>query len=381
MSTTLLRSDDIIKRTNAIGSYYGFTPLAHAAAQKRAKNKLPYPETLQLESLDANAREVAGFLKHVRDVGLTPSTIEPLFLWHTNAAPGRPAPKQILIQFHVLGVEHAIADAVLIRTVRALVGELTKEEVKLRINSMGDKETRSRFARELSSFFRKQGSLLPENCVNCAKRGDVFEAAEMVAACEARDELPSPTDHLSEASRKHFEGVLEYLEATDTAYELAPDLLSRGTAWTETCFEVLGDMRISAWGSRYNELSKHFFKGSIPSMGAVIRITADTKTEIAPFKSNSRPRFVFVHIGDEAKRESMKMADSLRHAHIPLAQAIGIQSLTQQMLFAEKINPPYLLIMGRKEALEHSVILRERSTHTETFVSFDNLIDLLKQVA
>ena len=379
--TNSLRPDDILKRVHAIGNYYGFTSLSSAAAAKRASSKTPYPDSLAIDSLDPNAREVAGFLKHVRDAGLTPSSLQPMFLWHSNAAAGRPAPKQILIQFHALGVEHAIADAVLIRAMRALISDLVKEEPHLRLNSMGDKETRSRFTRELGVYFRKQGAMLPAECVATAKRGEVFEAAELLCTTDTRDELPSPTDHLSEASRKHFEGVLEYLEATDTPYELAPDLLSRGGAWTETCFEITSDDRLTAWGSRYNELAKHFFKTSLPSIGAIIRINVTDKMEMPAIKERGTARFVFVHIGDEAKRESMKMTDILRKARIPLTQAIGIESLTEQMRFAETLNPQYLLIMGRKEALERSVILRERSTYTETSIPLDSLIDRLRLVA
>jgi histidyl-tRNA synthetase len=381
MSTTSLRPDDILKRVHAIGNYYGFTPLSVAASAKRASAKAPYPENLVLESLDSNARETAAFLKQVRDAGLTPSTAQPLFLWHSNAAAGRPAPKQILIQFHALGVEHAIADAVLIRAMRALISDLVKDAPQLRLNSMGDKETRSRFTRELSVYFRKQGAMLPAECMATARRGEVFEAAEQLCEDNMADELPSPTDHLSEASRKHFEGVLEYLEATETPYELASDLLSRGTAWTETCFEITSESKLTAWGSRYNELAKHFFKSSLPSIGAIIKIQVDDRMEMPPVKQRSNARFVFVHIGDEAKRESMKMTDLLRKARIPLTQAIGIESLTEQMRFAESLNPPYLLIMGRKEALERSVILRERSTYTETSIPLDSLIDRLRLVA
>lgn len=113
----------------------------------------------------------------------------------------------------------------------------------------------------------------------------------------------------------------------------------------------------------------------------MIRINIETRTEIPSIKDRTNPRFVFVHIGDEAKRESMKMTDDLRRARIPLAQTIGIQSLTEQMRFVETINPQYLIIMGRKEALERTVILRERSNHTETFIPLDSLIERLKVVA
>lgn len=371
------KADDVLKRAAAVGSYYGFTALS-SLASKKLSSRAPYPDGFNLDALDPAAREVAGFLKQVRDAGLTASTTHPLFIWHSNVAPGRPTPKQIIIQFHALGTERAIADAVLMRAVRALLQDFSKDELSLRINSMGDKETRSRFARELGTFFRKYGAVLPEPCVSCAKR-DVFEAAELLASMEAGS-LPAPTDHLSEASRKHFEGVIEYLEASDTAYELSPELLSRGTTWTETCFEIRHDDDLRAWGSRYNELARPFFKTPLPGIGAVIRITTEARETVLPVKIAGTPRFVFVHIGDEAKRESMKMADTLRKARIPLVQSIGIESLTEQMRHAESLNPPYLLIMGRKEALERSVILRHRASYTETFIPLDSLIERLREV-
>ena len=380
--STQVSPSDVIKRAYAVGNYYGFSSLASVAASKKGQGpKAPFPENLDINLLDPVARDVAGLLKQVRDTGLTPSAQQPLFLWHTNAAAGRPSPKSLLVQFHILGVEHAIADAVLIRAVRSFVSDIAKTAPRLRLNSMGDKETRSRFARELTTFFRKNGATLPADCVACA-RTDVFGAAEKLINCEdGMCDIPSTTDHLSEASRKHFEGLLEYLEATDTSYELAPDILSRGTAWSETCFEILSDNHISAWGSRYGELSKPFFKGGFSSVGAVIRIATENRADITPVKEKTSPRFVFVHIGDESKRESIKMADILRHARVPLTQSIGIESLTEQMRVVDELNPPYLLIMGRKEALERNVILRERSSHTETFIPLDSLVERLRLVA
>lgn len=374
-------TNDIIKRAHAIGTYYGFAPLSSLANASRGKgSKEPYPESLDVNALDPVAKEVAGFLKIVRDAGLAPGPLRPLFAWHTNAAAGRPAPKQVVIQFHALGVDRAIADIVLIRAIRALVSDIGKGEPRLRINSMGDKETRGRLARELTSFFRKRAGTLPPECTEHA-RTDVWKAAEILTEHADRDGMPSPTDHLSEASRKHFESVLEYLESTETPYELSPDLMTRGGIWGETCFELLAGERVHAWGSRYHDLSRQFWKTHVPSVGAVVRFSSEERAVVPPVKMKLSPRFVFVHIGDEAKRESMRMADILRRARIPMTQAIGIESLTEQMRFADVLNPRYLLIMGRKEALERSVILRERASHTESVIPFDLLVDRLKAVA
>jgi hypothetical protein len=81
---------------------------------------------------------------------------EPLFLWHSNLASGRQAPKRAIVQFHAIGADRAIADAVMIRALSALTRDLFKEEPQV-AQSMGDKETRARFARELGNFFKKRG--------------------------------------------------------------------------------------------------------------------------------------------------------------------------------------------------------------------------------
>src|SRR3989344_5135755 len=244
---------------------------------------------------------------------------------------------------------------------------------------MGDKETRGRFERELSQFFKKNDATLPPECTECAKH-DLFKAATMLAERKVLEHLPSPTDHLSEGSRKHFESLLEYLEATETPYTLAPDLLSHGGAWTETCFRIRAGT-VEAWGSRYGDLARLFFKDYTPSVGAVIRLVRAKRVVIPAIKERARPRFIFVHIGEEAKHESMKIADELRRSNVSLTQAIGIESLTEQMRLAEIANPPYLIIMGRKEAMEGSVILRERATHAEDIIPFSELVERLKKVA
>lgn len=373
-------AEELLRKARAVGQYYGFTPLEVFTAKNRgAAKNIPYPETLGNLTLDPVADTVAGFLKQLQHTTAAPNPRQPLFVWHTNIASGRPVQKKAVIQFHALGSDRALAEAVVIRTLLSLVHDLFHEEPVIRINSMGDKETRARYARELGVFFKKRAGVLPEECITCSKR-DMLEAAELVIARECAEDLPAPTEHLSDASRKRFEDLLEYLEMTKTSYELARDLLSRGNVWSDTCFEItVGGKRV-AWGSRYNELVRHFFPGApFSAMGGVIQIASEGP--LVTKAPSPRYRFSFVHIGDEAKRMSIALADDFRRAHVSLAQDIGVESLSEQLSLAERRNSPYLLIMGRKEALEGSAILRNRQTQEETVLPLLGLIDRLKAVA
>jgi len=167
---------------------------------------------------------------------------------------------------------------------------------------------------------------------------------------------------------------------TETPYELTRTLINRGPAWTDTCFEVSAGGRRVAWGSRYNDLTRHIFhSASFSATGAVIQISSIGSVVKKP--SQSKPRFSFVHIGDEAKRLSIRLAEEFRKSRVSLTQNIGIESLTEQLYLAEKRNSTYLLIMGRKEALERSVVLRNRITQEETVLPVEGLAERLKAFA
>jgi histidyl-tRNA synthetase len=380
MMRSTIGAEELVTKVRAVGQYYGFQPFTVLSEKARGapKVKIPDGDPLAGLSLDPTAEVVASFLRQLRGIDVAPNPRQPLFLWHTNIAHGRPAPKKATIQFHALGADRALADAVVIRALLALTRDLFHAEPTLRVNSMGDKETRARYARELASYFKKRGATLPEDCVARAKQ-DTLAAAELAIAREYADDLPSPTEHLSDASRKRFEDLLEYLEMTDTPYELARHLISHGGIWSDTCFEVLVHGERVAWGSRYSDLARRYFPSSFPAVGAVISIGSEGAVVKKP--STSKLRFTFIHIGDEAKRLSIKLAEDFRKAHVPLTQHIGVESLTEQMLLAEQRNSPYLLIMGRREALENSAILRNRATQQEVILPLLGIAERLKAVA
>ena len=380
MMRNSIPGEELLHKAHAIGQYYGFTPLSLCTAKARGMRVKTSTENILPDSgNDPVAETVMHFLKQCQNIECAPTVRQPLFIWHTNIAPGRPAQKKTTLQFHALGTDRAIADAVIIRALLALSRDLFHEEPVVRINSMGDKETRARYARELGIFFKKRASVLSEECLLQAKQ-DVFLAAEYALAHGCGDDLPAPTEHLSDASRKRFEDLLEYLEMTETPYELARHLISRGAIWSDICFEIMIDGKRVAWGSRYSELTRHFFPtASFPATGAVFQIASEGA--IVKKISSPRLRFSFVHIGDEAKRLSIRLADEFRKERVPLSQTIGIESLTEQLHLAELQKSPYLLIMGRKEALENTAILRNRATQEETILPLAGIIERLKAFA
>ena len=156
--------DLLLKRTSAIASYYGFEYLPEFLHKRKDKKvKATYPEGVDPKLMDPVSATFAQFLRQMKEYDVDPAG-RARFLWHTNATPGRKSPKQLTVHLHVLGVEKSIADALMVRTCKALVQDLTKETPIVKVNSMGDSDTLVRYSRELGNFFKRNMAELSPQC-------------------------------------------------------------------------------------------------------------------------------------------------------------------------------------------------------------------------
>ncbi len=124
-------------------------------------------------------------------------------------------------------------------------------------------------------------------------------------------------------------------------------------------------------------------KKDIPAVGVALgldRILLMPGTENVQSKSQKKPKVFFVQLGLEAKLHSLSIVEMLRKAHIPMAQSLSKDSLGIQLGMAERLEVPYVIIFGQKEALENVVIVRNMKTHSQETVSVPEVVDYLKKL-
>jgi histidyl-tRNA synthetase len=69
----------------------------------------------------------------------------------------------------------------------------------------------------------------------------------------------------------------------------------------------------------------------------------------------------------------------LRRASIPVHQGLWYERIGDQMMAARDLATPYILIMGHKEAMEGTVIVREVATNSQEDVTVPELTNYLKR--
>ena len=191
-------------------------------------------------------------------------------------------------------------------------------------------------------------------------------------------------EYLTEEERRRFWDLLEYLEVFGVPYELSPGVLGSRDFWSHTLFEIASTEEESgtripfASGGRYDPLASRF-RGA-PTPAAVVTITCELrgKTRVKPTERQS-PGLYFAHLGLEARRRSFSVLETLRHAGIPVHQSLMHDKLGEQMEHAKRAHVSHMLLMGHKEAMEGTVLVREVATNSQEAIPVTELPTYLRR--
>lgn len=290
----------------------------------------------------------------------------------------------------IMGGSKSIAEALLIQTTKAMLAEEGYDNICVEINSIGDRDSINRFTRDLTNHYRKNINDMHAECRQLFKK-DVFEllGCQNDKCKKINESAPKSMNFLTESSRIHFQEVLEYLEALQIPYKINNNLIGNKKYCTETIFSINNldhetdkkKPRVLAIGVRYDGLSKKIgCKKEIHGVGISILIKGGKVELRKDIKKTKRPFASFVQLGFESKLLSLSIIESLRKEKIPLYLSLARDRLGAQVSAVEKYHIPYALIMGKKEALDKTVIVRNNDTHAQETVNIDELPKYMKKL-
>lgn len=385
---------EFIKTASATASHFGFRPLAELQKDKRCVEcvKTERPKILaQDRRLDALGGMLTGGISAYFDGNLH-ARGEPALFYTIEPAPRS---GDIAISLQILGIDKSIAEALLMHTTRSMLSELGFSNHHIRINSLGDRDSVARYTRELTNFMKKRMEDMPPTARELMKE-HVFTA--LMHLVEKDHELsyrsPNPLEYLSETSRRHFREIVEYLDMSNTLYEIDSRLLGHHHCYSQTMFSVdvreelpegeeggpTVDTSIVVRGGRYDEFVRRTTKRDIPAVGAVITLRERKAPARMPRHVRAGTPSVFVvQLGFGPKIRSLLLLDELKEAHIPAYQALSSDSLSHQLRQAESYGVPFSLILGQKEFVENTVIVRNMRDSSQQSVPRPALIAHLKR--
>jgi histidyl-tRNA synthetase len=388
----------IYEKAVEIARYYGFSSVNEVLLEAKLEKglKVKIPEVKEGEPGEINRPGIMkAFLEYTGGV-----TGTPIMVYHTE--PLRKTMKReeyggkdaVLFALEIIGVSKSIAEALLFKVTTTILNELGFANLSADINSLGDRESIVRFTREFNNYYKKHADEVPAHCRANLKK-DIFKVLECAQdKCMLfKEHAPKPIGTLTENSRGHFAEVLEFLESMDIPYSINNCLVGGKDYYTRTIFEIKTEDTTNklfpkksfeptlARGGRYDDLAKKLGnKRDIPAVG--ITLTLGGLGIIPPKKPTEKkikkPKIYLIHLGFEAKIKSLAALEILRRGKVPIYQSLSKDRLSAQITVAENMKVPFMLIIGQKEALEGSAIIRNMKNRSQETVPVSQLPHFIK---
>ena len=382
--THFQNTSEFLDSAIGIAEYYGFSPLEEiprVASNKKARRG-PQAKDSDFSFARRDERTLPSAAR--KCLACARPTHGTLLAWRTvSAAGGIPG---ISLELHVIGAKSTIAEALLIIVASAIAEQAGIKERVLSINNVGAPDSSGRFVRDVGVYLRKHiESITPTLRARAAEDplGTLVQLIERGHPAAPR--APQAMEYLTEEERHRFWELLEYLESAGLPYELNGQILGSRDCWAHSIFDLstidseTGTPLSIAFGGRYDPLASRFAQS--PTTAAMVGITVETRgrSSLAKRAVPAQPYMYFAYLGMEARRRSIGVLEILRRASIPVHQGLWYERIGDQMTAARELAIPYLIIMGHKEAMDGTVIIREIATNSQEDVSLAELPNYLKR--
>ena len=295
------------------------------------------------------------------------------------------------VQFGVeaMGSADPAVDAEVIGLAMDFYKELGLKGLKLVLNSLGDKESRTNHRNALVEHFKQR---IGEFCPDCQERLEKNPLRILDCKQDAHHELiataPSILDYLNNDSVQYFEEVKTYLEEMGIDYEIDPGLVRGLDYYNNTAFEIMidgegfGAITTLMGGGRYNGLVEEIGGPETPGIGFALsleRLLMALETQGIELPVGTGLDAYLVTMGDQAKKAAPRLLHELRGAGLSVDGDYMGKKMKAQMKAASRQNAAYSLILGDDELAREAVMVKEMATGEQEEWPLDELTKKLQE--
>ncbi|MFI0942119.1 histidine--tRNA ligase [Streptomyces sp. NPDC021020] len=284
-----------------------------------------------------------------------------------------------------IGAEDPMLDAELIILATDAYRALGLREVRLLLNSLGDRECRPVYRAALQDFLR--GLDLDEDTRRRIEINPLRVLDDKRESVQRQlTGAPKISDHLCEACKAYHEQVRELLDAAGVAYEDDPRLVRGLDYYTRTTFEfvhdALGSQSAVGGGGRYDGLSEMLGGPALPSVGWALGVDRTVLALRAEGVELPLPRATDVYavpLGEEARRVLFGAVTQLRREGVAADFAYGGKGVKNAMKSANRSGARFALVAGDRDLAEGVAQLKDLESGEQVAVPLDAIAAAVKE--
>lgn len=279
--------------------------------------------------------------------------------------------------FEIIGTPYPEADAEVIQTMVALYQALGIQAIEVRLNSIGSRESRSRY---LAVLREKLAPLAPEFCPTCQERLQknilrLFDCK--VENCQKilDQHAPQILDYLAPDDLIHFREVCRFLDSTRIGYRVDPKLVRGLDYYTRTTFEIvsplLGAQDALCGGGRYDHLVEDLGGKPTPAVGVAsgLERVLLVLEQLNQIDVTQPPLLYIIALGEAARVKGFELLTRLRAVGMVAEMDFLRRSLKAQMREADRNQARWVIIIGEEELQKQQMILKDMNAGTQQALS------------
>ncbi len=271
------------------------------------------------------------------------------------------------VNFEYFGNADALADAECITLAAQLLSALKIENVKLNINTLGDKESRAAYTTALVNYFSAHKNGLSEDSKNRLEKNPL-------RILDSKDEgdkklvanAPVMNDYLNEESKIFFQTVLKNIEIPFEVI-VNPRIVRGLDYYNHTVFEFtsesenMGVQNTILAGGRYDGLCEQMGGSAIPAIGFAAGI--ERLMMCAPAIDESKKLVAIISDNNE---KALEVANQIRARNIA-CEVIFSGNFKKKVQKADKISASHVVFV-----FEDGVEVKDMQTGEQKKTIIDN---------
>ena len=289
----------------------------------------------------------------------------------------------------VLGADDPMVDAEVISIPVVLLSMLGLKGVKVKINSLGDRESRDNYRNALLDYFRPH---IKELCEDCNDRLEKNPLRILDCKVDKDNPLlkdaPKTLDYLNEESKKRFEEVKSFLDELGVDYEVDYRIVRGLDYYNHTVFEIEADVEgfgsnnVLAGGGRYNGLVDTLGGPNTSCIGfacGIGRIIQALDLEKVKLPIIDDIEVFVMYVSETEKKYATSLVQYLRGNGFRVETEYTKRGLKAQFKQADRLKSKYLIILNDNDLKNDEIKIKNNKTKEEELIGIDYLIYYLDE--
>lgn len=293
-------------------------------------------------------------------------------------------------EFHQIGVEalnneSPQIDVEVIAMAMTLFKRFGVPNVKLVINTLGDKKVREDYRQALIDFLKPHYDELSSDSQERMYRNplrvlDSKDAGDKKIVAQA----PSILDYLDDESQQYFDSVQALLKKLGIDYEIDTNMVRGLDYYNHTIFEIMSDSPVFGGGfttvcagGRYNGLINQLGgpeEGGIGFGMGVERLMLLLKQENPDFAPKDQLDVFFASANADGDELAFNILNKIRQAGIVADKDYSGVKVGKQIKEAFRRNAKYFAVFGEREVDEGQFQLKNAATKDTVDVKIDDFV-------